>query len=87
MGLSLSNYIQESKKNLYGLFKIKPADRKQLSRDCCDHVRRLLHELDRCFMRSVLRENLSILFDPDYLMDNKEIIDQPEYGREALNYV
>ena len=84
---SLSNYIQESKKNLYGLFKIEPADRKKLSQDCCDHVRRLLQKLECRFMRSVLRENLSILFDPNYLMDNKETIDQSEYGREALNYV
>lgn len=86
-GPSLSNYIQESKKNLYGLFKIEPANRKNLSKECYDHIKRLLQELDRRFVRSVLGENLSILFDSNYLMDHKEIIDQPVYWREALNYV
>ncbi|CAF4637584.1 unnamed protein product, partial [Rotaria magnacalcarata] len=46
----------------------------------------MLQELDRRFVRSVLRENLSILFDPNYLMDHKEIVGEPEYGRDALNY-
>ncbi|CAF1919155.1 unnamed protein product [Rotaria magnacalcarata] len=86
-GPSLSNYIEASKKNLYGLFKIEPADRKKLSQECFDHIGRLLRELDRRFKKCPLRENLSILFDPNYLKDHKDIVDQPTYGRSELNYV
>ncbi|CAF3763057.1 unnamed protein product [Rotaria sp. Silwood1] len=86
-GPSLSNYIRESKKHFYGLFKIEPADRKKLSQECCDHIERLLQEIDRRFVKCPLRENLSILFDPNYLIHHREIVDQPEYGRKALNYV
>ncbi|CAM4777001.1 unnamed protein product [Rotaria magnacalcarata] len=86
-GPSLSNYIRESKKHFYGLFKIEPGDRKKLSQECCDHIGRLLQELDRRFVKCHLRDNLSILFDLNYLMDHKETVDQPEYGRNALNYV
>ena len=86
-GPSLSNYIRESKKHYYGLFKIEPGDRKKSSQECCDHVKRLLQELERRFVKCLLRENLSILFDPNYLMVHKDIVDQPEYGRVALNYL
>ncbi|CAF3076933.1 unnamed protein product, partial [Rotaria sp. Silwood2] len=86
-GSSLSNYIRESKKHFYGQFKIEPADRKKLSRECFDHIERLLQELDRRFIKYPLLENLSISFDPNYLMDHKEIVDQPEYGRKVLNYL
>ncbi|CAF3750395.1 unnamed protein product [Rotaria socialis] len=51
------------------------------------HIQRLIIELDKRFSLSPLLENMSVLFDPAYLIEHKADIDSPNYGRAELDSI
>ncbi|CAF2752095.1 unnamed protein product [Rotaria sp. Silwood2] len=86
-GASLFDYIESTKNGTFGAFKIKLGDRQKFSNDCREHISRLLEELTKRFAPSVVQENLSILFDPQYLIQHKNDISSTEYGRGAIDFL
>jgi hypothetical protein len=84
-GPSLSDYLESTKTGSFGAFKINPGDRQRISNDCHQHIARLLKELARRFPPSDVQESLSILFDPQYLIQHKKDLASNEYGRSALD--
>ena len=87
MGPALSDYIESTKSGSFGGFKIQLGDRNKFQNDCREHVERLIQELDRRFKPSMVQESLSTLFDPRYLITNKNKLDSIEYGRFHLNFL
>ena len=67
MGPELSDYVESTKSGLFGAFQLKLGDRDKFFKDARTHIERLIQELDKRFKPSPLRENLSILFDYQYL--------------------
>ena len=86
-GPSLEKYIKTTAKGKFGNFPITLKPRDELAKKCSEHIQRLLQELDRRFAPSPLRENLTVLFDPKYLVEHKNEINSPNYGRSAVNYL
>lgn len=86
-GPTLAHYIKITEKGSFGAFKIKLCNRQELAKECSEHIERLLKELDKRFAPSPTRENLTVLFDPIYLIEHKNDIDSPEYGRSALDFL
>ncbi|CAF2091660.1 unnamed protein product [Rotaria magnacalcarata] len=86
-GPALSHYIDSTTTNTYGAFKISKCDRKKLSKDCLEHIKRLIDELERRFPPSPIQEHLSILFDPQYLITHKKEITSNTYGRSSLDFL
>lgn len=86
-GPSLSDYLESTKTGSFGAFKINLGDRQRISNDCHQHIGRLLKELARRFPPSDVQESLSILFDPQYLIQHKKDITSNEYGRSALDFL
>ncbi|CAF1578572.1 unnamed protein product, partial [Didymodactylos carnosus] len=72
MGPALSDYVQLTDKGSLGSFKINMNNRQKLFNDCYAHIERIFRELDRRFSPSKVQENLSVLFDPQYLIKNKK---------------
>ena len=87
MGPTLSDYIQLTEKGSFGSFKITTGNRQQLFNDCHAHIQRLFRELDRRFSPSKLHENLSVLFDPHYLIKNRKNVGSLDYGRSELDFL
>jgi hypothetical protein len=58
-----------------------------LGQECLAHIERLFEELDKRFAPSPILENMTILFDPRYLMEHKKDLDCSTYGREQLNFI
>ncbi|CAF1411733.1 unnamed protein product, partial [Rotaria sordida] len=69
----------------FGAFKIKLGDRQNFSNDCREHISQLPEELTKRFTPSVVQGNLSILFDPQYLIQHKNNISSTGYGRDYIN--
>jgi hypothetical protein len=86
-GASLFDYLELTKNGTFGAFQINLGNREKFSNDCRDHVNRLLEELPKRFSPSIVQENLSILFDPQYLIHHKKDISSPEYGRTAIDFL
>lgn len=86
-GPTLAAYIKQTEKGTFGAFKIKLCDRQQLAKQCAEHVERLLKELDKRFAPKPVQEHMFVLFDPQYLIEHKEDIDSPEYGRLELDFI
>ncbi|CAF3501980.1 unnamed protein product [Rotaria sp. Silwood1] len=84
---ALADYLELTKTNSFGAFKIVKDDREKLSNNCLEHINRLFEELDRRFSSSSVQENTSILFDPQYLIEHKKKISSNTYGRSALDFV
>ncbi|CAF3470297.1 unnamed protein product [Rotaria sp. Silwood1] len=84
---ALADYLELTKTNSFGAFKIVKDDREKLSNNCLEHINRLFEELDRRFSSSSVQENPSILFDPQYLIEHKKKISSNTYGRSALDFV
>ncbi|CAF1317940.1 unnamed protein product [Rotaria sordida] len=60
-------------------------DRQNFSNDCREHISQLPEELTKRFTPSVVQGNLSILFDPQYLIQHKNNISSTGYGRDYIN--
>ncbi|CAF0925094.1 unnamed protein product [Rotaria sordida] len=73
--------LNQKENSKFGAFKIKLGDRQNFSNDCREHISRLPEELTKRFTPSVVQENLSILFDPQYLIQHKNDISSIGYGR------
>ncbi|CAF3584600.1 unnamed protein product [Rotaria sordida] len=73
--------LNQKKNSTFGAFKIKLDDRQNFSNDCREHISQLPEELTKRFTPSVVQENLSILFDPQYLTQHKNDISSIGYGR------
>ncbi|CAF2991799.1 unnamed protein product [Rotaria sp. Silwood2] len=86
-GPALSDYLESTKNGSFGAFKVNLGDRKKIFNSCREHINRLLEELARRFQPSLIQENLSILFDPQYLFQHKKDINSNEYGRSALDFL
>lgn len=86
-GPTLANYIKATGDETFGAFKIKLGNRQEFAKQCADHIERLLKELDRRFAPSPIQENMSVLFDPHYLIAHKNDIDSPDYGRSSLDFL
>ncbi len=86
-GPSLFDYLESTKNGTFGAFKINLGDRQKFSNDCRKHIDRLLEELSKRFAPSIIQENLSILFDPQYLIQHKKNISSTEYGRGAIDFL
>jgi hypothetical protein len=87
MGPTLADYVEATKLGSFGGFKINLGDRVMFFDDCRNHIIRLLQELDKRFQPSVVQENLSTLFDSQYLIKNKHELDSTEYGRRHLDFL
>ncbi|CAF3165477.1 unnamed protein product [Rotaria sp. Silwood2] len=85
MGPTLTDYIEATELGSFGGFKIKLGDRVMFFNDCHKHIQRLLQELDRRFKPSIVQEHLSMLFDVQHLIKNKNELDSIEYGRGSLD--
>jgi hypothetical protein len=86
-GPSLSDYLESTKNGTFGDFEIILGDREKFANDAQEHIKRLLNALAKRFAPSVGQENLSILFDPQYLIQHKNNLNSNEYGRFALDYL
>lgn len=86
-GPALSEYIESTTANSFGAFNIVKADREKLSKDCLEHIGRLMNELDRRFPSSPVQEHLSILFDPVFLIEHKNDLSSTAYGRSSLIFL
>ena len=84
MGDALLEYLDWTESGTFGAFKITIGDRQKMMDECHEYIVRLIEELDKRFTQSVINENLSVLFDPQYLLQHKQDIDSNEYGRSAL---
>ena len=51
------------------------------------HINRLIDELQRRFPPSPIQGHLSILFDPQYLIEHKKEITSNTYGRSSLDFL
>jgi hypothetical protein len=58
-----------------------------LIKECIAHIERLLTELNKRFSQLPVQENLTVLFDPRYLIEHKKYIVSPDYGRSALGFL
>ncbi|CAF1659717.1 unnamed protein product [Rotaria sp. Silwood1] len=85
MGPTLTSYIEATELGSFGSFKIKLGDRVMFFNDCRKHIQRLLQELDKRFKPSIVQEHLSMLFDVQHLIKNKNELDSIEYGRRSLD--
>ncbi|CAF1331670.1 unnamed protein product [Rotaria sordida] len=65
----------------YDLHESVLGDRQNFSNDCREHISQLPEELTKRFTPSVVQGNLSILFDPQYLIQHKNNISSTGYGR------
>lgn len=86
-GPVLANYIKTTEQGTYGAFKLDLCNRQKLSQECVAHIERLFEELNKRFAPSRLLENMTVLFDPRYLIEHKKDIDYPTYGRQELNFI
>jgi hypothetical protein len=86
-GPALSEYLESTTTNSFGAFNIVKADREKLSKDCVAHISRLMNELDRRFPYSAVQEHLSILFDPNFLIEHKNDIVSNAYGRSSFDFL
>ncbi|CAF4458620.1 unnamed protein product [Rotaria socialis] len=73
--------------NSYGAFQIVVGDRNKLFDECFTHIDRLLFEIEKRFKPSKVQECFLVLFEPDYLVKNKNEITKSYYGREELDYI
>lgn len=86
-GPTLAKYIKQTENGTFGAFEIKLCDRQELSKQCAEHIERLLKELDNRFAPKPVQEHMTVLFDHQYLVKHKEDIDSPEYGRSQLDFI
>ncbi|CAF0982909.1 unnamed protein product [Rotaria sp. Silwood1] len=88
LGPSLNDYLDSTmNNNSYGAFQIVIGDRDKLYKECFTHIDRLLLELDRRFKPSKLQQCFLVLFEPDYLINNKDDVMKSNYGRQELEYI
>ena len=87
VGPSLSDYVESTKTGVFGAFDIDLGDRQKFLNDSHQHIDRLLREIARRFPSCAVQENLSMLFDPQYLIQHKNKINSNEFGRSALTFL
>lgn len=88
LGPSLNDYTNSTVKNQsYGAFKIIVNDRSQLISESFTHINQLLIEINKRFKPSDVQERFIVLFEPDYLLQNKSEVGKPGYGRQELDFL
>ncbi|CAF2551925.1 unnamed protein product [Rotaria sp. Silwood2] len=88
LGPTLNDYLDSTmNNNSYGAFKIVIGDRDKLYKECFTHIDRLLLELDKRLKPSKLQQCFLVLFEPDYLINNKDDVMKSNYGRQELEYI
>ena len=88
LGPSLNDYTNSTAKNQsYGAFKIIVNDRSQLISESFTHINQLLIEINKRFKPSDVQERFIVLFEPDYLLQNKSEVGKPGYGRQELDFL
>ncbi|CAF0838331.1 unnamed protein product [Rotaria sordida] len=88
LGPSLTEYVNHMKKNnSYGAFSIAAIDRLKMYSECFTHISQLLLEIDQRFKPSKVQQSFVVLFEPDYLIQNKDQVSKSNYGRQELEYL
>jgi len=88
LGPSLNDYTNSTVKNQsYGAFKIIVNDRSQLISESFTHINQLLIEINKRFKPSDVQERFIVLFELDYLLQNKSEVGKPGYGRQELDFL
>ncbi|CAF3318565.1 unnamed protein product [Rotaria socialis] len=73
--------------NSYSAFSITATDRLKMYNECFTHFSQLLLEIGQRFKPSKVQQSLVVLFEPDYLIQNKDQISKPNYGRQEIEYL
>ncbi|CAF4770529.1 unnamed protein product [Rotaria socialis] len=88
LGPSLTEYVNHMKNNnSYGAFSITATDRLKMHNECFTHISQLLLEIDHRFKPSKVQQLFVTLFEPDYLIQNKDQVSKSNYGRQEIEYL
>jgi hypothetical protein len=88
LGPSLNDYLNSiTSNNSYGAFQVVISDRSKLFTEVFLHINRLLAEIDKRFKPSEVQERFIVLFEPDYLIKNRNEVAKSSYGRQELDFL